>query len=595
MSEANQPAVLGRICPSCGAEPTTAPEDGLCPNCGWKLVEVRAAQDDLIGQVLDERFEIRGKLGQGGMGTVYRALQRSVNREVAIKLIDARYAHDPMAVRRFLREARLASQLAQPTTVSVVDFGQARDGRLFLAMELVKGKTLADVVDHESPIPVGRAARIGVQMCDGLEAAHKLGILHRDLKPANVMLLDDPPGRDLIKILDFGLAKSLNEKESRATDAGWVMGTPGYVAPELIKGAPHSVVSDLFAVGVILGELVTRLQGWGDPVTRQIRSSETLPGSPMLRAPEQMKPVLSKLLSPMPDRRPQSAAELRALLLALVDSKEIAVTTSFPPPAPVGPGTQKVQAETPRDRPASEGAPTQAQAVRPEEKRLPWLGLALLLTVVLGITVGIVRVRARYKADLEAHKAADAERLARYEARKEPKLLPQPLPAPAQVAQQAIAPPQQVPAPPRQEAIVRAPQQTAGEPEMSAVPEPAPARDAGVPKTVTLHLSTRPPGATVRVDGVRQGSTPTDLAVTRSVPITIEFLFRDGRVERRQLLPDRDSNVELLLPPPPPLGPDGRPLQFGPDGQPPPLGPDGRPLPLGPDGRPVREGLGGEP
>src|SRR5947207_2878617 len=156
------------------------------------------------------------------MGTVYRALQRSVGREVAVKLIDQRYASDPMGVRRFLREARLASQLSHPNTVGVLDVGQSRDGRLFIAMELVRGRTLAEVIDKEAPLSVARAAGICVQLCDALEAAHKLEILHRDLKPSNIMVLDDPPGRDRVKILDFGLAKSLAEEESQVTATGFV-------------------------------------------------------------------------------------------------------------------------------------------------------------------------------------------------------------------------------------------------------------------------------------------------------------------------------------------------------------------------------------
>src|SRR5262249_52062054 len=154
--------------------------------------------DSLIGQVVDGRYEIRAKLGQGGMGTVYRAWQASVEREVAIKVIHAGFSRDSVAVHRFEREARLASKLSQPNTVSVIDFGRTPDNRLFLAMELIRGRTLHQVLAEVGAFSPERVARIGVQICDALEAAHALGIVHRDLKLENVIVLDDPPGRDLI-------------------------------------------------------------------------------------------------------------------------------------------------------------------------------------------------------------------------------------------------------------------------------------------------------------------------------------------------------------------------------------------------------------
>jgi serine/threonine-protein kinase len=286
--------------------------------------------DDVIGQVVDDRFEIRGRLGQGGMATVYRALQRSVGREVAIKLIDQRYASDGMGVRRFLREARLASQLAHPNTVSVLDAGQSSDGRLFIAMELVRGRTLADVIAKEGPFPVDRAARIGVQLCDGLEAAHKLEILHRDLKPSNIMVLDDPPGRDAVKILDFGLAKSLAEEESQVTATGYVIGTPGFMAPELVRGAEASTASDIYSMGVVLTEMVSGKAVWGAGPTQEVEKRQAGGMPARLGLPPSIRPLIERLLSPDPAQRPASAGELRQALLALIGSRG-RVTNSAPP------------------------------------------------------------------------------------------------------------------------------------------------------------------------------------------------------------------------------------------------------------------------
>ena len=233
-----------------------------CPNDGARLIRLADRGDQLLGRVLDGRYQIIDRLGKGGMGVVYRAIQLSVDREVAVKVVDARLAHDLGAAKRFLREARLASRLSQPSVVGVYDFGQTEDGVLYLVMELLRGHTLAAELVGGRRFTLRRAAGIAIQLCDALEAAHTQGIIHRDLKPGNIVVLDDPPGRDLIKVLDFGLAKSLAESETKATDTGLVVGTPRYMAPEIILGERPTAQSDLYAVGVILGELATGKLMW---------------------------------------------------------------------------------------------------------------------------------------------------------------------------------------------------------------------------------------------------------------------------------------------------------------------------------------------
>jgi serine/threonine-protein kinase len=309
--------LLHRLCPQCDLE--ILEDRTTCATCGSKLVEVRDEIDQVVGTVIDERFEIRAKVGQGGMGTVYRAWQKSIGREVAIKLMDRSYSRDTMAVRRFLREARLASQLSQPNTVSVFDFGQAADGRLFIAMELIRGRTLHEVVNSEGAFSIERCARIGTQICDALEAAHAIGIVHRDLKLENVIVLDHPPGRDLLKVLDFGLAKNIRDPGSRATESGIVVGTPRYMSPDSATTGTIGPAGDLYSLGVILGELATGKPMWTGETLTELIAQKLDPTSALVRVPGPLRPLLTRLLDPEPDSRP-TAPHVRELLTAALDA-----------------------------------------------------------------------------------------------------------------------------------------------------------------------------------------------------------------------------------------------------------------------------------
>lgn len=291
--------------------------NAFCPEDGTRLV--RLDEDDpLVGKSIDGRFVIRERLGRGGMGVVYRAWQASVGREVAIKVIRPRPGHDAATTKRFLREAKLASQLSQPSTVGVIDFGQGDDNVLYLVMELLRGRTLAEVLRDHGRMSPERAVRVGTQICDALEAAHKLGIVHRDLKPANVMILDDPPGRDLIKVLDFGLAKVIDADESTVTQSGRLVGTPSHLPPEVAMGAAATQRSDLYAVGVILFEMLDgRAPFTADNVNMMVALHAYQP-APELgpHVPRPLAHVVARTLAKKPEARPSSAAELRTLLEA---------------------------------------------------------------------------------------------------------------------------------------------------------------------------------------------------------------------------------------------------------------------------------------
>lgn len=303
-----------------------------CPNDGAKLVRFIAQPDMLLGRTFDGRYTIVEKLGEGGMGSVYRSRQHSFGREVAIKVVNPGLVTDPMIIKRFLREAKLSSRLSHPNAVAVLDFGQTDDGIFYLVMELVNGRTLHDAMSQTPQFTPERVVRVGTQICDALECAHDLGIVHRDLKPSNVMLLTT--GRDLVKVLDFGLAKSLAVDDRSTTmtgTRGGLMGTPAFVAPELALGRSCDHRADLYSLGCIL-----YLIGSGWPPFSAENGAELISKhayeqpAPMPNAPAGLAAVVMRLLSKNPQDRYGSAAETRQALEESLVLPQAAAPVSLP-------------------------------------------------------------------------------------------------------------------------------------------------------------------------------------------------------------------------------------------------------------------------
>ena len=319
LPEQSDPRAVPRaFCPSC--DQSFFESLVVCPDDGTPLVQWTPREDPMIGRVLDDRFKVRMRLGAGAMGVVYCAWQASIGREVAIKVMDPRLGHDDTTAKRFFREARLASLLSQPNTVAVYDFGQTNDGLFYLVMERLRGQTLRQILRKSGPFSVARTVRIGVQLCDALEAAHGLGVIHRDLKPSNLFILDKPHGRDLLKVLDFGLAKSLFPEQSIASVTGsdHIVGTPTYMPPEVITGKPSDHLSDLYAVGVILYELISGTPPFIGDTIHQVYSKHLhapIPPLPKGRTTPQIDKLLDGLLAKKPRARFQSASQVRDYLV----------------------------------------------------------------------------------------------------------------------------------------------------------------------------------------------------------------------------------------------------------------------------------------
>lgn len=241
-----------KYCPICENE---YPENiEVCPVDGATLRFKSGKQDSLVGSVVKGRYRVIQKLGEGGMGAVYLAEQVAVSRKVALKWLHSDYARDEDFVKRFRQEAKLAAALSHRNVVTIFDFDQADDGSLYIVMEYVNGKNLAEIV-REGPMEVRRALRSAVQIAEGLMAAHRAGVIHRDVKPENVMVVG---AEEEIKLMDFGISRLRDlSGTSRLTRSGTIMGTPAYMAPEQIEGAEVSEGTDIYAFGIVLYEMLT--------------------------------------------------------------------------------------------------------------------------------------------------------------------------------------------------------------------------------------------------------------------------------------------------------------------------------------------------
>lgn len=223
----------------------------------------RVRNDRLVGMLLAGKYKIIEKIGEGGMGSVYIATDETLDRKVAIKVLLGKLAEDEIAVRRFEQEAKAISKMQHPNTVTIYEFGEVpavhdgEDRRLYIAMEFLRGRTLTHLLRAEKTLSPMRASRILRQVCASLSEAHAVGIIHRDLKPDNIFLTEVGSDRDWVKVLDFGVAKLANsESAGTLTQTGMIFGTPKYMSPEQAEGRPIDYRADIYALGVILYELL---------------------------------------------------------------------------------------------------------------------------------------------------------------------------------------------------------------------------------------------------------------------------------------------------------------------------------------------------
>jgi serine/threonine-protein kinase len=280
-----------------------------------------ARPDSLLGRLIGGKFRIESLLGAGGMGNVYRAEQLSLGKQVAVKILHHDLMTDETVVKRFEREARSASRLDHPNLVRIIDSGHDPEtGALFIAMELLTGRDLGQVIAQDAPLPIHRIVRIMSQVLAALEEAHAQGVIHRDLKPANIMLVDRRGELDLVKVCDFGIAKSNSfqsgDKNSMLTVRGFVCGTPEYMAPEQARGEAVDGRTDLYSSAIILYQLITGQVPFTASSPVGILSQHLDRPAPSPRAkrpdiPRALDLLIVRGLSKEPAHRPQTATAFR--------------------------------------------------------------------------------------------------------------------------------------------------------------------------------------------------------------------------------------------------------------------------------------------
>ncbi|WP_428267013.1 serine/threonine-protein kinase [Haliangium sp.] len=268
------------------------------------------------GTCLAGRYLIERRIGRGGMGDVYRARHRRLGRAFAVKVLRPSFGTNPKMRQRFTQEAELAGKLSHPNLVSIVDFGETNDGFLYLIMELIEGRSLAEIIAKEAPLPRCRLLHLLRQLCKGLDYAHSHGLVHRDLKPSNILVTSTTEG-ERVHIVDFGLALSADvSANSHLTSVGFVLGTPRYMAPEQVSGKHLDHRVDLFALGLITYELLAGVPPFdGDPLDVLKHNLTSAPPPISMRVPglavdAKLERIVRTLMAREPTARYQHASEV---------------------------------------------------------------------------------------------------------------------------------------------------------------------------------------------------------------------------------------------------------------------------------------------
>jgi serine/threonine protein kinase len=374
-----------------------APAAGLdVPSASLRDDSHREGEDPRIGTTLGGRYHIRRLCGEGAMGRVYEGQHIDIGRRVAIKVLHARFHHSADLVERFRREARAASKIGHPNIVDVTDSGSTPDGAFYFVMEFLDGVNLEDLILRTGPLPVERALLVAAQISRALEAAHAAEVIHRDLKPANVMLVNRNDEADFVKVLDFGISKDLDLAVGAAlTRPDIAIGTPAYMAPEQAAGKAADALTDVYAVGGLLYEMLTATQPCtGDDAIEVLQRKATEDPRPIgeLRPelPRDVQRLVMRALARAPSDRQPSMAALKDQVVACLMTAEGAPTPARMPSGSLA---------TPRMPMGSNDtvvAPARSRSVRVRRIQLRGAAVAggVLLTIFALVLVRFAREQA---------------------------------------------------------------------------------------------------------------------------------------------------------------------------------------------------------
>ncbi len=480
----------------------------------------------LLGKVIDGRYRVESILGQGGMGVVFKAVQTSVQRPVAMKTLHPQLAMAATFFERFKREAEIASRLHHPNIITIFDFGRTGDGLCYYVMEMLHGESLRQRVKREGPMTLRQAAAVIEQATLGVGHAHKQGVIHRDIKPHNVMLsLID--GNEYVKVLDFGLVKAMEqEEEEQLTSTGQVLGTPQYMPPEQAGGEKVDHRSDLYSLTGVFFYCLTGHSPFGaNTVRKALQASLTQKPPPIASyrkgapVPDSIDRFVQKGLQAEAEERFQSAEEFIESLHAALAGCDETVLDAVPQHVAEsskesGSGSSSASRRSrsaskvksvaavsavnkKAGQPSKVGQPSKAtpkaEPPPPTKSGPPIVAIAGVAIVLIGVIVGALAFKSQ-----------------------------QPTPT---------AP---VPTKPPERAIVEPPKPA----EPAKPPEPV---------TVKIALKTNPAGAEVLEDGVTLGTTPLQLEWSRATKRTLTFRLAGYKDLEKALKPESTQDFEFAL------------------------------------------------
>ena len=562
-----------KTCPQCQIKYPDVLE--FCPRDGAPLPGTPgkdAAYDPILDTTIDGRYAIESRLGEGGMGVVYKARHVLIDKPVAIKILRKEAAQDTASVQRFIQEAKSASKINHSNIVDITDFGVLADGHAYFVMEFLQGPTLAQAI-AEGPLDSARVCSIGAQMARGLHAAHTKGIVHRDLKPENIFLLEREGQKDFVKIVDFGIAKVGGGQ--KLTQVGMVLGTPEYMSPEQATGQETDHRVDQYAVGCIMYEMLTGVVPFlGDrpaqTLTKHVFEPVIPPRKrkPELDTPVSLEAVVLRTLAKKPEQRFPSMRDLELALTqvdgelksgrVVVEETKITASSSQSIQNLAAAATTSNSGSIPQQQPYMQpGQPAPAPPGMPGAMGLPpqpaggyppagtyqsGTGLPVPQQISPAFTSGAQLSPGQVRPTRESASVGGKNQKVRavlaaiagalvivigllvyFLFNQEPvKPLPPKLtPTPPEVLDGGPPPP----------------------PPVDLLPPPPPPE----PAPITLTIGSRPPGADVSIDGEVKGQTPLRLSHKSGVLLRMELRKKGYEPYSEELRPEKDLNVDIKL------------------------------------------------